>query len=526
MFLTRSICYRAIMAGVLGLLLTGAAGAQDIREQVIRADRSVTLSVPVYKSRLVELAAPASRVSIGNPDIADIVILRASQIYVLGKDLGSTNVILWDKDDRLISTIAVHVTHDLDALKRQLADILPGEPIEVYSAQRNIVLSGQVSSPTRMTAALQVAESYLEQAATAKQTIMFEQKGGGGGEDQKSGEVINLMSVGGAQQVMLEVKVAELQRTEMRKLNPQWHMRGSTGNTWVIGGAQGGASFPDAVFQPGDVRIPIFGDGTSAGANPIGPVFDEFMPNTQSIENTGLFAAFLGKDFMANLVIDVARERGLAKVLAEPTLTTLSGQEAQFLSGGSFPIPVPQQNGVNSIEFHDFGVALRFLPVILDSNRINLKLNISVSEIGPDTLVQTGVGSVFRVPERLSERRAISTVELADGETIGIAGLINENMRAVVNKFPLLGDIPILGQLFRSQGYQKGETELVILVTPRLAKPLAPDSIQLPTDTFVEPTQTEFYLLGRIEGREKNKSRVATGRNAGGAEGAFGHSGN
>jgi pilus assembly protein CpaC len=282
----------------------------------------------------------------------------------------------------------------------------------------------------------------------------------------------------------------------------------SNKGSWVVGGVNGGATFPDALFQPGDVRIPIFGDGTNAGGNPVGPVFDEFAPNTPVISSTGLFGSFLSNEFLANVVLDVFQNRGLAKVLAEPTLTTLTGQEAQFLSGGSFPIPVSQQNGQIGIEFKDFGVKLIFNPLVLDGGLINLKLNISVSELSNANavaLAPIGTTSVFAVPS-LTERRALSTVELSDGQTIGIAGLVNENMRSAVEKFPGLGDIPILGQLFRSQRFQKGETELVILVTPKLAKPIPPGQIKLPTDAIVEPSNAEFFLKGRIEGSKKSSA--------------------
>ncbi len=257
------------------------------------------------------------------------------------------------------------------------------------------------------------------------------------------------------------------------------------------------------------MRIPIFGDGTNAGGNPIGPVFDEFAPNTPAISSTGLFGSFLSNDFLANVVLDVFQNRGLAKILAEPTLTTLTGQEAQFLSGGSFPIPVSQENGQIGIEFKDFGVKLVFNPLVLDSGRINLKLNISVSELSNTNaiaLAPSGTNSVFAVPS-LTERRAMSTVELSDGQTIGIAGLVNENMRTAVNKFPGLGDVPILGQLFRSQRFQKGETELVILVTPKLAKPIKPSDVKLPTDAIVEPTQRRV-LPGGAHRRTSEGGRV------------------
>ena len=528
-----------LLAGLLGLGATPWATAQESSDQIVRAGRSTMVSVPLFKSRIVELAAPAKRVSIGNPDIADVLILQSNELYVLGKDLGTTNVLLWDRNDALISSLSVAVTHDLEGLKRQIATMLGNERIEVYSAQRNVVLAGTVSSAVKMSAAVQLAESYLEEAATAKDKIFFEQEATGAGGERKAGKVINLMSVAGAQQVMLQVKVAELQRTLTRRMDAQLHTLTNQNGKWVFGGVNGGATFPDALFEPDDVRIPVFNDGS-----PIGPVIDEFMPNTQSISDTGIFMSFLSSDFIANLVLDIAKERGLAKILAEPTLTTLTGQEAKFLSGGSFPIPIAEDDGI-SVEFKEFGVQLNFLPVILDGNRINLKLNISVSELveGNSLVVapvtSSGVASsVFAVPA-LSERKAISTVELSDGQTIGIAGLINENLRQSVSKFPGLGDLPILGQLFRSQSFQKGETELVILVTPKLAKPLDPAEIRLPTDTFVEPSDLEFYLLGKMEGRSSSPPAASASASAesgertpvasdgaaksGGPEGSYGH---
>jgi pilus assembly protein CpaC len=499
------ICSTLLAAG---LMAAAQSPAQESSYEIVRAGRNGSFTVPIYKSRIVDLPGPVKRVSIGNPDIADVLILGGESLYVLGKDLGATNVLLWDREDHLVSSLNIAITHDIESLKRQLSSVLPGERIEVASAQRNLVLSGQVTSTVKMDAALQIANSFLEQAATAKDKIMFKQDAPGGGgangqNDKKVGQVINLMTVGGAQQVMLQVRVAEVNRDAVKNLNTQFNAINNSGK-WVVGGVNGGATFPDALFEPDKVRIPIFGNGTNAGGNPIGPVFDEFAPNTPSISSTGLFASFLSNEFLANVVLDVFQTRGLAKILAEPTLTTLSGQDAQFLSGGSFPIPVSQDNGQIGIEFKDFGVKLSFQPLVLDPNRINLKLNVSVSELADTSSVilrPIGTAAVFAIPS-LTERRATSTVELADGQTIGIAGMMNEKMRSAVNKFPGLGDVPILGNLFRSQSFQKGLTELVILVTPHLAKPIKPSDIKLPTDAIVDPSNTEFYWQGRIEGRK------------------------
>jgi len=397
----------ALLLGLASLNASPPASAQESTDQIIRATRSTTFSVPLFKSRVVDLPEAVKRVSIGNPDIADVLLIGDDGLYVLGKDLGATNVMLWNRDDQLVSALNITITHDLDNLKKQITAVLPAETVEVWSVQRNIVLAGQVSSTAKMDAALQVAKGYLEQAGTAKEAKMFKPKVGGEEQpDKESGQVINLMTVGGAHQVMLQVRIAEVNREAIRHLNAQMYGVGNK-NNWVMGGVNGGATFPDALFQPGNVRIPVL-TGPSAGS-PIGPVYDEFMPNPQSITSTGLFGSFLSSDFIANVVLDAYQTRGLAKILAEPTLTTLSGQDAQFLSGGSFPIPVSQENGRIGIEFKDFGVKLSFQPLILDPKRINLKLNVSVSEISNSNAIALqpiGTTAVFSIPS-LTDRKSV-----------------------------------------------------------------------------------------------------------------------
>ncbi len=473
--------------------------------------RSQTIYVPLYKSRLVRFAEPATRISVGNPDVADILILRSTQLYVLGKDLGTTNVLLWDKEDRLIGTVEVEVTHDLQSLKKKLHELLPNEEIEVRSAQRNIILSGNVSNAAKMEAALRIARGYFA-SFTAVDSTEFQQDDQSGADGGSRGEVINLMSVGGVQQVMLEVKVAEISRTELRRLDVRFNSIFLNSSEFAWGGVNGGASFPDALFD-NDTRVPIFNRDA-----PLGPVIDEFAPNDLIIEDKGFFASLLTSDALFNVAFDAAKENGLAKILAEPTLTTQTGQTAEFLSGGEFPIPVPQGGISNAVtvEFKEFGVGVKFLPVVLDSGRINLKLNISVSELTSGNTIgitSEGTTSSFVIPA-LTKRSAVSTVELADGQTIGIAGLINENLREVVTKFPGLGSIPVVGALFRSQEFIKGETELLILVTPHLAKPLDPKEIRLPTEGFTEPSDFDWYLMGRTEGRSKAKSSTPAAESA------------
>ncbi len=489
----------------------GAAQAQTAAFQTLPAGAAIDMAIPLFKSRVVVADLPTARVAVGNPDVADIVVISPTQLYVLAKDIGTTNVLFWGRDNRLIGSINLEVVHDLDGLKSKLHQLMPAEPIEVYSAQRSIILKGKASNITAMNAAVRVAEGYLAQVQTAKKAQEFEQDSASKREDKSVGSIINLIEVGGSQQVMLEVKVAEIARTELKRLQAKFNAI-SKGVDGAFGAVNGGASFPDVRLDPLDLPPPVPGSPSSSGAPrwpalpgdmpPWGPAIDEFAPNDLTIANQGLFGTFIDSNFLFNLAVDAAKENGLAKVLAEPTLTTLTGQEAEFLSGGRFPIPV--SNGIDgtTVEFQKFGVALKFLPVVLSDGRINLKVNVSVSELvdtGSLVLRGAGVSSSTFVPS-LRERSASTTVELGDGQSMGIAGLLDDNLRELVTKFPGLGDIPIIGALFRSTQFQKGQTELVILVTPHLAKPLAPGSVTLPTDKFVEPTDAQFYWQGKIEG--------------------------
>jgi pilus assembly protein CpaC len=458
------------------------------------------IQVPIFKSRVLTTRAPVKKVSVGNPDISDILVTSPTQLYLLGRSLGSTNVLLWDSRNRLIDSLDVEVVHDLGGLKSKLHELLPNEQIEVHSAQGALVLRGQVSSAAAMDTAMKLAKTYSAQTASVVQ---------GEGEaaesaPTKSLDVLNLMTIGGSQQVMLEVKVAEMKRSLVKSLDVRFNaLDFGSSNRWRGGGANNGL-------------LPII-DTTPLTGLPNLPA------DTLLGEGRGLFAQFLSGDFLFNVALDAARDDGSAKVLAEPTLTTLTGQQAEFISGGEFPIPVADEDGI-TIEFKEFGVGVKFLPVVLDSGRINLNLNVSVSELVStnslvlDTGVAAGVSAVL-VPA-LTKRSAQSTVELGNGQTIAIAGLISENTRDFVSRFPGLGDIPVLGHLFRSQEFVNGETELVILVTPHLAKPVDARAVRLPTEKFVEPSDVDFYLLGRTKGRQLGRPVPVS---LGVSEGSFGH---
>lgn len=536
-----------VLAGAVMALGTGAdalefsqVAAPPLTQGVpSRGDSSPVYSVPLYKSTIVPLRRAAKRVSVGNPGVADILVIRGDELYVVGKALGSTNVVVWGDDSRVFTSFDVEVTHDIETLKAKLFQLLPGESIQVHSAQERLILSGQVSSAARMDAARELAGGFLPDCIAAESDAPTRPVAGstsgrpGSGSDAacKNASVVNLMQVGGANQVMLKVTVAEVASTVVKKLDSNLNLLkfGARDGKLSGGAVNGGASFPEATAVGSGALFPVF-DGA---AHPIGPPQQFFSPNTPLIDGAGAFLSYLEGNLFVQAVLDVSRRNGLAKILSEPTLTTLTGQEARFLSGGEFPVPVPQSglSGNVTIEFKEFGVGLRFVPQVLDSGRINLDLKVSVSEISTDNAIALSGGSssaVFTIPS-LTTRSASSVVELADGQTIGIAGLISDNVREFVEKFPGLGDLPILGMLFRSQGYQSGQTELVIFVTPRLARPISAQQVRLPTDTFVPASDFSFYILGQMSrikergSQESGSEPASSARHEDLPQGSFGH---
>ena len=500
-----------------------------------RQDQTAVYTVPLYKSTIVPLRRAVKRVSVGNPGVADILVIRGDELYIVGKNLGSTNVVAWDDTGHVFSSFDVEVTHDLETLKAKLYQLLPGENIQVQSAQEQLILSGEVSSAARMEAARELAAGFLPDciaaASDAPVTPITGSQRANTRPDAscKKGTVVNLMQVGGANQVMLKVTVAEVAHSVVKKLDSNLSIMkfGAKGH-FSGGGVSGGASFPPVLDPNG---LATLAQGAVGGAlGPVGPNVSLFAPTTPTIDNTGLFLGYLDGNNFIQAVLDISKRRGLAKILSEPTLTTMTGQEAKFISGGEFPIPVPQGGSTNSvtIEFKEFGVGLKFLPVVLDSGRINMKLDVSVSDISSDNPVVIpsagGSTSAFVIPS-LTKRGASSVVELADGQTIGIAGLINDNLREYVEKFPGLGDLPIIGALFRSQQYLSGQSELVIFVTPHLARPITEQQAHLPTDNFVPPDDLTFYLLGSLGhfGDRKNEPAPAAARLEEMPKGSFGH---
>jgi pilus assembly protein CpaC len=363
----------------------------------------------------------------------------------------------------------VTVEADVGLLKENLAQVLPKEKIGVMAADESIVLSGDVSGPVAQQTAISLAASYV------------------GGKKER---VVNLLNIGGVQQVMCEVRLAEINRTVLDRMGINFTIANRTGPGFGVSVLNNLTSITNlglnvtGTLQPGD-----------AIANSLG---NFLRPNVGGIAAA---AGWQTGSVLWAMFFDALKQNGLGRILAEPNLVTTSGQEASFLAGGEYPIPVPQQFQTITIEYKKFGVGLNFTPTVLDDNMIAMKVSPEVSELD---FSQTVVVASYVVPA-LRVRRLSTHVELKDGQTFAIAGLLYDNSRNIINKLPLLGSIPILGTLFRSSQYQKAQTELVVLVTPHIVKPLAQGTAKLPTDVYVDPSNVEFYLLGCLEGKKKNK---------------------
>ena len=304
--------------------------------------------------------------------------------------------------------------------------------------------------------------------------------------------MINLLEVAGVHQVMLEVRVSEISRSLLRRLGFNFNYISSSGRNFGLSLLNQLTTLPPTGFPAAGVQV----------SDTVNAVF-----------------RFLSNDTTWTIFIDALKEEGLLKVLAEPTLITLSGKTANFLAGGEFPVPVPQSSATGgttiTVEYKPFGIGLSFTPTVLSTNKINMLVAPEVSDLDYSNAITS---SGFVVPA-ITTRRVSTAIELADGQSFAIAGLLKEDVREIVSKFPVLGDIPILGALFRSTSFKKNETELIVIVTAHLVKPLDKARQPLPTDPYIEPDDYEFYLLGSLEGKGKETNP----RHRGGLEGEFGH---
>ncbi|RMF11601.1 MAG: type II and III secretion system protein family protein [Alphaproteobacteria bacterium] len=450
-----SILIPALALFAVATVGDGVHGSAKAGAEIVETN-GLGILVEVSNGKLVRLDKPASNIFIADPEVADIQVKSSRLVYVFGKKPGSTSLFAVSDNDEVLFSGTVTVTHDLGQVRSALQKVIPDADVKLDQLNGVLVLTGNADSPAEADDAQHVAQKFL-------------------GDGQ---EVVNRMNIAATTQVNLRVRVAEVSRDVSKQLGFNWEGSLGFGNSFI--GIQNAADVFELV--PSDVFFDALG-------NPL-PV-KEFFTNTR--EAGSLLGNFATGRLDLNYIIDALETEGFLTVLAEPNLTALSGEKASFLAGGEFPIPVPQENGVITIDYRTFGVALTFTPTVLSDNSINLKVQPEVSQLSSAGAITL---NGFNIPA-LTTRRAATTVELASGQSFAVAGLLQNNIERELTKFPGLGDIPILGALFRSDRFQRQETELIIIVTPYVVRPVSGKRIPTPVDGLRMPNDMERYLHGQ-----------------------------
>lgn len=443
---------QAFQAGLLAFaialpmsgLMPMAVQAADIGYELNGETRRVTLGL--NKSLVVELPRHAREVLVSNPEYADAVVRSSRTSYLIGKKVGQTNVFYFDGGGQRILTLEVTIERDVTGLRDMMRRYLPGSRVKVEAVNDNIVLTGRVANAADASRAQEMASKFLGEKDSAK--------------------VLNMLAIDSREQVLLKVTIAEMQRSVMKQLGIDITALGNIASSVV--------NFQTAF--PFSVAGQIL-----SGA-------------------TGTVTKNLGNGSSVSGVIRAMERNGLLRTLAEPNLTAISGETAKFLAGGEFPVPVGRDDNGITIEFKEFGVGLTFTPVVLSEGRISLKIATEVSEltnVGAFTVGVTNTSTNLTVPA-LKVRRANTTVEMPSGGSLVMAGLIQENTKHNLNGLPGAKEIPVLGTLFRSRDYQNEETELAVIVTPYVVRPTSLKKLAQPDEGFVQATDTEAVLLGRL----------------------------
>lgn len=448
-----------IAMGLLALFL-GAAPA-DAQPTIYTLDdphKITRIMIAQNKSTTIRFSRVYKDVLVGNDKIADIVPLTNKSLYVLGKAIGMTRLVILDEEKELLGVVEVEVSYDVTELNRQLRLLVSNAQIKASSVNGKIMLTGLTQDAPSVTKAVAIARQFAPEGA-----------------------VTNAIGVNTSQQVLLEVRFIEVSRNANRDVGVNWSLlskklgsKAVTGDSRLSSSAGVGGVIDSVVF-------PFATAATLSGSIPFGTLLQRVL------RKPGI---------TADVVVQALEERGLARRLAEPNLVALSGDTASFLAGGEFPIPVPGENNSVTVEFKKFGVGLAFTPTVLANGMINLKIEPEVSEIDPTTTV-TIQGLII---PGLVVRRASTTLELRDGQSFAMAGLLQFNNRKIHRQLPWIGKIPVLGALFRSASYQKNESDLVIMVTPHLVKPAVPgERLISPLEKSVPANDLDFFLLGKHE---------------------------
>jgi pilus assembly protein CpaC len=449
----------ALAASILGMV--GDAYAQGRAIQISGNNRTVMVTVPVGKAEDVRTDTSFVDVVVGDPEVADVNPLTDRSLSILGKKIGTTRVSVYTEGKKLVGIFDVEVSYDITRLSNELRRRFPGSRIQASTVNGRIMLSGEVVDATTLDKAVTIARQF--------------------GPD-----IINSVSVMSPQQVLLEVRFIEISRTAGRELGVQWNRFGGSSIT-NIGNRVNAGDLPVSASSIATETAA----GLISGSSPFGFLVGRIVASGVSTD----------------VLINALEQKGVARSLAEPNLVALSGDTASFLAGGEYPIPVSGSFGQVSVDYKKYGVGLAFTPTVLSHGLINMKIEPEVSQI--DTTHTVAVSNGISVPA-LIVRRASTTVELRDGQSFVIGGLLQSDNKNQLEQLPWLGSVPVLGALFSSKSFQKNETDLAIIVTPHLVRPARPgDEIKVPTDDTLPPNDVDFFLLGKTEVR-REEARALT----------------
>ncbi len=469
---------RAIAAAAMTLVAPGLATVANAQGQSQTAPAPVVnvgpgeqavarkIDLSIGRSIVIDLPRDAQEVFVANPAIANAVVRSARKVFLIGMANGATSILVMDKDSRQIATLEITVGRDLAVLRQTLRTAMPSAQIDIKPAGDSILLTGLVNSASEAQQAVDIANAFVGQSGSAPSA-----GGGGAGasisistSQPTTGKVINGLTIKGKDQVMLKVTVAEVARSIIKQLGV------NTSGTWQ--------TFDFVTDTP-------------------------FTLNAQNLSNTALNLAGSRGGFQTSATLRAFERAGVSRTLAEPSLTAISGETAKFSAGGEVPVPKSQDCTTDiiggrsctiGIEFKPFGVTLNFTPVVLSENRISLRVSTDVTEFDFENQVRFDTINVPATKVRKSE----TTVELPSGGTMMTAGILQQASRQAINGLPGLLNLPVLGALFRSRDYVRQETELMILVTPYIAKPLNANEVSRADDGFVDASDPQTILLGRL----------------------------
>ena len=467
----RRLTSKLLLASLAIAPLAAAPTSVATAQSVVRPTSEVVLSIG--RGELVNVPGTMADVFVANEEIADVQIKSQRQLFVMGKSGGETTIYASNAAGDIIWSANIRVGSNIGRIDQLLAMAMPQAKISVATMGSNVILlTGTVAAPEDAAEAQRLVEAYV-------------------GEDAN---VISRLRMATPLQVNLQVRIAEVSRSVVRALGVNLTSVDATGG-FKFGIGQGRSPFTQ-VSPGGPVAV---------GSDLEGDLYN-IVNQGSSGSTLGAFGKFLGLDIGAAL--DLAETQGLVTTLSQPNLTALSGETAEFLAGGEFPIPLAQGLGTTTIEYKNYGVSLAYTPTVLANGRISMRVRPEVSELSSQGAITL---NGFEVPA-LTTRRAETTIELGSGQSFMIAGLLSNSATNTIDKAPGLGDIPILGNLFRSTTYRKGETELVIVVTPYLVKPVDGNDIKLPTDGFRKPSEFQrllgFQQSDGVTGAERPKPRA------------------